>query len=38
VVTTADGRMTYLKERITREIDRLVRNGEWRQHVDAQPK
>ncbi|MFA7556416.1 MAG: hypothetical protein WCZ20_01280 [Hydrogenophaga sp.] len=28
-----DGKLDYLNERVAREIERLVRNGHWRDHV-----
>lgn len=32
------GDMNYLRERVTREIDRLLRTGEWRGHVPESTK
>lgn len=39
VRTSEPGDMKYLNNRVSREIDRLIRTGEWRRHVpDSLPK
>ena len=38
IPTSVDGHMRYLQARVSREIDRLVRSGQWRQHVSELTK